>query len=91
MAIPKKHQPIDWASIQIRATYSSGYHWAVIEREPMKIQMRLKPTDGGYMLVYRLLGTNIELPFNNSIVICRTKADCDPVIMEQNIINMLEE
>jgi len=81
-----------YASMQIRTSYStSGFVWAVIEGEPMKVQLRLKPVDTGYQLVYRLVGTNIELPFNSKMVMCRVKADCDPVIMEQNILDMLKE
>ena len=91
MAIPKQGQPADWASVQIRAVYSNGYHWAVIEGEPMKIQIRLKQIETGYQMVYRLHGTKIELPYNNKIVICRTKAECDPVILEQNVMKILEE
>ena len=92
MALQSNPQHQRYASMQIRTTYSnSGFVWAVIEGEPMKVQLRLKPVDTGYQLMYRLVGTSIELPYNSKMIMCRIKADCDPVIMEQNIINMLKE
>ena len=91
MGLMSKPEYRKYSSMQIRTSYNESFVWAVIESEPMKIQLRLKSVETGFQIVYRLTGTNIELPFNNKMAMCRVKADCDPVIMEQNIMNMLEE
>ncbi len=91
MALQSESKYQKYSSMQIRSSYSSGFVWAVIEGEPMKVQLRLKPVETGYKLMYRLVGTSIELPFNSKMVMCRVKSDCDPVIMEQQVMNMLEE
>jgi len=90
MSLVKNTKYSSNSSIAIRAEYNNSSVWCVIDGEPMRIQVRLKPFETGYQIVFRLYGTSIELPFTPDMVLCRTKADCDPIIMSQSIDKMLK-
>jgi hypothetical protein len=89
MALCKDVKYANYSSISIRAKYSNQTIWSVVHGEPMKIQVRLKQFETGFQIVFRLAGTKIELPFSPHMVLCRTKADCDPIIAEQSIMKLL--
>ena len=90
MALHKKIKYRNEDSIIVRVNPSKKPQWAVIMGEAMQIHVMLQQYETGYSIVYRVPNTDVILPFTSDIIICRTKLDCQKVILEYSVINMLK-